>query len=137
MLIYEKNNKLNINFDNEISENPDLQIGKEDGKTEVLVDGQPSGGGGGNVLIIGTTGPMPGDPTIYLDKTWSEINEVLANGGVAYIHWTNFGYGNLCPGYYMVTGACVYSEGEQYNVYVIGDIFSASSESEYPFSNYD
>lgn len=51
MLIYEKNNKLNINFDNEISENPDLQIGKEDGKTEVLVDGQPSGGGGGSLLV--------------------------------------------------------------------------------------
>ena len=40
MLIYEKNNKLNISFDNEIKENPDLQIGKEDGKTEIMVDGQ-------------------------------------------------------------------------------------------------
>jgi hypothetical protein len=39
MLIYEKDNKLNINFDNEISENPDLQIGKNGDKTEVLVDG--------------------------------------------------------------------------------------------------
>jgi hypothetical protein len=44
MLIYEKNNKLNINFDNEISENPDLQIGKEDGKTSVTIDGQPGEG---------------------------------------------------------------------------------------------
>ena len=51
MLIYEKNNKLNINFDNEISENPDLQIGKEDGKTEVLIDGEPSGGGGGGLIV--------------------------------------------------------------------------------------
>lgn len=39
-----KNNKLNINFDNEISENPDLQIGKEDGETQVLIDGQPGDG---------------------------------------------------------------------------------------------
>lgn len=51
MLIYEKNNKLNINFDNEISENPDLQIGKEDGKTEVLIDGEPSGGGSGGLIV--------------------------------------------------------------------------------------
>lgn len=29
MLIYEKNNKLNINFDNEVGENPDVQIGKD------------------------------------------------------------------------------------------------------------
>lgn len=40
MLIYEKNNKLNINFDNEVSEQPDLQISKEDGKTSVTIDGQ-------------------------------------------------------------------------------------------------
>jgi hypothetical protein len=45
MLIYEKNNKLNISFDNKVSENPDLQISKEDGKTQVLIDGQPGGGG--------------------------------------------------------------------------------------------
>lgn len=45
MLIYKKNNKLNINFDNEVSEQPDLQISKEDGKTSVKIDGQESGGG--------------------------------------------------------------------------------------------
>lgn len=28
MLVYEKNNKLNINFDNEISENPDKSVRK-------------------------------------------------------------------------------------------------------------
>lgn len=44
MLIYKKNNKLNINFDNEVSEQPDLQISKEDGKTSVKIDGQESGG---------------------------------------------------------------------------------------------
>ena len=44
MLIYEKNNKLNINFDNEVSEQPDLQISKEDGKTSVTIDGQSGGG---------------------------------------------------------------------------------------------
>lgn len=35
MLIYEKNNKLNINFDNEVGENPDVQIGKD----EINLDG--------------------------------------------------------------------------------------------------
>lgn len=48
MLIYEKENKLNINFDNEVSEQPDLQISKEDGKTSVKIDGQESGGGSGS-----------------------------------------------------------------------------------------
>ena len=58
MLIYENNNKLNINFDNEVSENPDLEIGKEDGKTEVLIDGQPvSGGSGGVEPVIVTITP--------------------------------------------------------------------------------
>jgi hypothetical protein len=44
MLIYEKNNKLNISFDNEINENPDLQIGKSGDKTEILVDGNSNSG---------------------------------------------------------------------------------------------
>ncbi len=43
MLIYEKNNKLNINFENEINEDPDIQISKENGETQVLIDGQPVG----------------------------------------------------------------------------------------------
>jgi hypothetical protein len=44
MLIYEKNNKLNISFDNEVNENPDLQIGKSGDKTEILVDGNSNSG---------------------------------------------------------------------------------------------
>ena len=44
MLVYEKNNKLNISFDNEIKENPDLQIGKSGDKTEILVDGSQNSG---------------------------------------------------------------------------------------------
>lgn len=40
MLIYEKDNKLNINFENSTEEQPDISIGKEDGKTEIMVDGQ-------------------------------------------------------------------------------------------------
>lgn len=44
MIVYEKNNKLNISFDNEIKENPDLQIGKSGDKTEILVDGSSNSG---------------------------------------------------------------------------------------------
>lgn len=44
MLVYEKNNKLNISFDNEIKDNPDLQIGKSGDKTEILVDGSSNSG---------------------------------------------------------------------------------------------
>lgn len=44
MLIYEKNNKLNISFENEIKENPDLQIGKSGDKTEILIDGSSNSG---------------------------------------------------------------------------------------------
>lgn len=40
MLIYEKDNKLNINFENSTEQQPDISIGKEDGKTEIMVDGQ-------------------------------------------------------------------------------------------------
>jgi hypothetical protein len=40
MLIYEKDNKLNINFENSTEEQPDISIGKENGKTEIMVDGQ-------------------------------------------------------------------------------------------------
>ena len=40
MLIYEKDNKLNINFENSTEKQPDISIGKEDGKTEIMVDGQ-------------------------------------------------------------------------------------------------
>lgn len=55
MLVYEKDNKLNINFDNKVDDSPDLSIGKSGDKTQILVDGQPSGGGGGggaNVLTL-------------------------------------------------------------------------------------
>lgn len=39
MLIYEKDNMLIINFDDTISENPDIVIKKEDGVVDILVSG--------------------------------------------------------------------------------------------------
>ena len=72
MLIYEKNNKLNINFDNEVSENPDLQIGKDGDKTEVLVDGKQSGGSSAPLICTDTEGT--------LDKTFTEIYTAFMAG---------------------------------------------------------
>lgn len=79
MLIYEKENKLNINFDNEVSEQPDLQISKEDGKTSVKIDGQESGGGsGGGAFIVH-------DNSGTLDKTWEEIYNAMDAGNISVI----------------------------------------------------
>ena len=51
MIVYEKNNKLNINFENEL-DNPDIEIGKG----EINVDGNNivngGSGGGANVLTL-------------------------------------------------------------------------------------
>jgi hypothetical protein len=67
MLIYEKDNKLNINFENSVNESPDLQICKSGDKTEVLIDGQSGGGGsgGGIMQVIATSGTS--------DKTLGEL----------------------------------------------------------------
>jgi hypothetical protein len=77
MLIYEKNNKLNINFDNEVSEQPDLQISKEDGKTSVKIDGQESGG-----VFMVTMTEVNG--TWTADKTIQEIIDAINNGKQVY-----------------------------------------------------
>lgn len=66
MLIYEKNNKLNINFDNEISENPDLQIGKDGDKTEVLIDGKESSGG----MLVLYPNNIDGNFVAFLDNDY-------------------------------------------------------------------
>jgi hypothetical protein len=74
MLIYEKNNKLNINFDNEVSEQPDLQISKEGDKTQILVDGKESGGGSGGVFYV----TFSKDNGEYItDKSIEEIDNLI------------------------------------------------------------
>lgn len=81
MLIYEKENKLNINFDNEVSEQPDLQISKEDGKTEVLIDGQPSGGSGGMVEpVIVTLTRTSETAGTWSGATWEELTNAFMHG---------------------------------------------------------
>lgn len=51
MIIYEKENKLNINFDNSIEAEPDVVISKEDEQVNIEAGGQPIGGGA-NVLTL-------------------------------------------------------------------------------------
>ena len=78
MLIYEKDNKLNINFDNEVSEQPDLQIGKSGDKTQISVNGQSSGGGS---FVIHVNEITTDNGTKYeLDKTWQEISDAIEAG---------------------------------------------------------
>jgi hypothetical protein len=109
MIVYEKNNKLNINFDNEVNENPDLQISKEDGKTQILVDGQESGGvpvveagDAGKVLSVSSSGtpvwddrgPLlvtfsgtTADGNAACDKTWEEISAAITAGRTLVIQY--------------------------------------------------
>lgn len=39
MIIYEKEKKLNINFENSTEKQPDIVLEKKDGKTEIIVNG--------------------------------------------------------------------------------------------------
>ena len=80
MLVYEKNNKLNINFDNEVSENSDLQISKEDGKTEVLIDGQSISGGGGTEPVIVTVNLISETEGTWSGATWNDLVEAYYDG---------------------------------------------------------
>ena len=81
MLIYEKDNKLNINFENSVEETPDLQISKESGKTEVKIDGQSGGGSGGSFVIrVKETAVENGGTKYELDKTWQEISDAIEAG---------------------------------------------------------
>lgn len=82
MLIYEKDNKLNINFDNEISEDSDLQISKEDGKTQVLIDGQPGGGGsiGSKTPVIVEFTPTGTGTGTWSGAAWEDLVAAFYDG---------------------------------------------------------
>lgn len=72
MLIYEKENKLNINFENQIS-NPDIEIGKG----EIKVDGNDIvSGGGSEPMVVTFTDAEP----VSCDKTWDEVKEAHEAG---------------------------------------------------------
>lgn len=77
MLIYEKDNKLNINFENSVNESPDLQISKSGDKTEVLIDGQSGGGSGGDSIECAIRKTEDG---YSCDMTEEEISSAIQNG---------------------------------------------------------
>ena len=80
MLIYEKDNKLNINFENNVEETPDLQISKSGDKTEVLIDGQQGGGGsGGGTLVVNVLTLDAETMQCTVDKTVQEVVEASSN----------------------------------------------------------
>ena len=76
MLVYEKNNKLNINFDNEVSEQPDLQINKEDGKTSITVDGKPISSGSIEPVIV-TANLISETEGTWSGATWEELTNAF------------------------------------------------------------
>ena len=83
MIIYEKENTLNVSFENSVNETPDIQIGKDGDKTQILVDGQPGGGSGNGVLICTDTNGT-------LDKTMGEIQTAYHSGKTIIIDFTDY-----------------------------------------------
>lgn len=100
MLIYEKDNKLNINFENTVDGEPDVQIGKDEvkigeatisdsnvlpvpeegdsGKVPIVQsDGSyalgNAGGGGSAPLVVTFSGTTTGGDAAC-DKTWAEVD---------------------------------------------------------------
>ena len=90
MLIYEKDNKLNISFENSV-ENPDFEISKNEvnlGSASIV-----SGGGSGdsNMFIV----TISGDSTYTADKTVDEIFEAYLAGKSIW-----FAYSSINRAYY-------------------------------------
>lgn len=73
MIIYEKENKLNISFDNSTEAEPDVVISKEDGQVNIEAGGQPIGGDGG-ALVVHFEYDSSTDGYIS-DKTMKEIDD--------------------------------------------------------------
>lgn len=79
MIIFEKNNKLNINFENKLDA-ADIQIGK----SEIKVDGNNivnGGSGGDSGFFIVTITVDPNNPENHIsDKTYAETKEAYDDG---------------------------------------------------------
>lgn len=114
MLIYEKDNKLNINFDNEVNENSDLQISKEDGKTQILIDGQESGGipaieAGDEGKVITATRNGAGWELPYYDVTLTPTNSTQGTFSGNFTDLTNAAQeGKFVRAYMMIDNTPVY-----------------------------
>lgn len=133
MLIYEKNNKLNMNFDpsKSIEDNPDIVIGEN----EISVSGNNivNGGGGSAPLIVTDT-----DGT--LDKTWQEIETAFLSGTNIIICHTDTGKSTTIGKYLVVSVYEVVDTLNPYQVLCLGRYgsgsipYSCSAKSDYPES---
>lgn len=88
MIVFEKDNKLNINFENKL-DTADIQIGK----SEIKVDGNNivSGGSGGSAAVM-----VHMDETYKLDKTAGELKDLFSSNTPTYfeeIVYKNDGHG--------------------------------------------
>ena len=89
MIIFEKNNKLNINFENQL-DNPDIEIGK----SEIKVDGNNivnggSGGDSGFFIVTFTFSYPQGEEVVSVDKTYAEIKAAYDAGKLIIFNTSN------------------------------------------------
>lgn len=83
MIIYEKENKLNINFDNSTEAQPDVEISKEDGQVVIEAGGQPIGGsssGGMTVEFEWVPASGSADPYFKSKVPASTVADAYKNG---------------------------------------------------------
>lgn len=114
MLIYEKNNKLNISFENNMDET-DIVVGKD----EISVDGNNIVNSGG-MFEITATGFQEG---ATLDKTYSEIVSAISSGKIPMVKYLN-SYSILLNYYHSDT----YNVKFYNNANVDGYLFTSNTE---------
>ena len=112
MIVYEKNNKLNINFENSL-ENPDIEFGK----SEIKVDGNNivSGGGGSEPYIVDMIDV--GDGRYDANKTWQEIHDAYMSGVPVFIHLPDDIYEYHKDSYFTAIGIEEQPNDHMYNIY--------------------
>lgn len=91
MIIYEKENKLNINFDNSTEAQPDVVISKEDGQVNIEAGGQPIGGGSEPFVV--TFSGTNDNHDAACDKTWEEISQAYNNGKIINVFYYDSDHG--------------------------------------------
>ena len=93
MIVYEKNNKLNIDFENKIDGTPDIEIGKD----EISVSGNNivNGGSGSSsdVCVLQTTMTEEGNElVITIDKKPSQIKSEIDAGKIIFVNINGMPY---------------------------------------------
>ena len=103
MIVYEKDNKLNINFENQL-DNPDIEIGK----SEIKVDGNNIVSGGSSAPLVVTFSGTTAGGDAACDKTWAEIvaaENLVFRYAVAQDNGTQYYYLNIIDNSSNASGA--------------------------------